>query len=74
MKKNNLKDMDIIDKETAELLYMIGSSYKQLSELRGAYKIERYKEPFGVSEFHFLNDELVKIVHNGQNAVTFFVK
>lgn len=70
-------DMDIVDKKTAEFFYCISSSYIQLAEVRGSYRIERYKEEFGICEYHFLNDDIVKIVFDNpvHNCVTtVFVK
>ena len=74
IKEINLKDMDVIDNETAKFLYLISSSYKQLSEVRGMYRMERYREQFGISEYHFINDELFKIVFTGKYKATVFVK
>ena len=70
-------DMDIVDKKTAEFFYFISNSYKPLAEVRGSYRIERYKEEFGICEYHFLNDNIVKIVFDNAEhnyITTVFVK
>ena len=69
-----LHDMDIIDKKTAEFFYSQSCGIKPLATVRGTYQIERYKEEFGISEFHLLNGELVKIICYGEKTINVFVK